>query len=178
MTKRLRDQSSYWEDVEPVSNIRRLLDLLKPKEEGDFRPPATRYLHPKQQRPEVVVKLHDAGEGEDPFKYYEVRPSVAKQAVDERLVEFGASDERGIYRFDDRRCVLGDRGKRLLEYIDKAEDLLAGMGIYVCTYRAWGGVNSGTDKPYVEFETRQEERVRVYPDSGEIVTVSDARKCA
>ena len=181
MTKRIRDQSSYWENGEAVSDIYELLVLLKPKEKGDFRPLATRYLHPRKQRPEVVVRLHEAGEGEHPLRYYEVLPSIAKQAAEERLVESGARDDRGVYQFDDRRCVLSDRGQSLIRLIDKARKSLAKQGgAMFLKYHSWGGghIVGTSDTLYVEFETPQKERVRVYPNSKQALGPAQEKECA
>jgi hypothetical protein len=179
VTKRRRDHSTHWENEEPVSDLHELLALLKPKEEGDYRPHATRCLWVKKQRPEVEVRLHDAGEGEDPCAYYEVEPSLARLAADDRLIECGTKGHDGIYLFDERKCVLSDRGRRLLGHLAEARKLLAQEGIDAA-YRAWGDSNNGANEPYIEFETAQGARVRAYPGSGNVTTTPSVtmKECA
>jgi hypothetical protein len=178
VTRRRRDHSTHWENEEPVSDLYELLALLKPKEEGDFRPHATRCLWARKPRPEVEVRLHGAVEGEDPLGYYEVDPTLARLAVDDRLVECGARGHDGIYQFDERKCVLSDRGRRLLGYLSEARKLLEKEAISAA-YRAWGdGSNGAGIKPYVEFETAQGARMRICPVSKSIATTSLMKECA
>ena len=181
MTKRRRDQDTVWKNERPVSNIYELLALLKPKEKGDYRPSATRHLCAKMRPPEVKIRLHCALEGEDAFEYYEVMPSVAKQAVDERLVESGALDDRGIYLFDERVSVLSERGKSLIRLIDKAKEFLASQGSTMFfEYHSWGGGSIGgtSDTLFVEFETPQKKRIRVYPNSKQALGPAQEKECA
>lgn len=172
MTRR-RDQFTDWQNKKPISDLHELLSLLMPRKKGSYRD--RRYLYAKKVRPELEVAwYHEPCDEESRgYHYYEVDPLVAEQAVLMRLVDAGARDSYGIWRFTDHKLSLSDAGKKLLdqyirEQTEEAEKLLrsdAGRTGDTFEYRGWGRDSSEGDggRLYIEFETQNMERVRAYP---------------
>ena len=173
--QRRRDQFTDWKNSKPVSDLHELLSLLMPRERGSYRD--RRYLCPKKERPELEVAwYHDPCDEESRgYHYYEVDPLIAQQAVRERLVDGGARDSYGIWRFADHKLSLSDTGRKLLdkyirEQAEKARKLLqadSGRPGDTLTYRAYGrdGEDGEGGRLYIEFETQKGERMRAYPAS-------------
>lgn len=182
MTRRQRDQFTHWENRKPVSDIYELLAFLKPTEEGNYRD--RRYLRTTQRLSEVEVAWYYekySDEESRGYHYYEVDPGIAKRAVSERLVEPGAIDSYGVWRFMEHKLTLSEAGRKLLEeYIQEAKKLLASEDSDAFKYRACGrdGTNGEGGELYLEFETPQKERVRVYPACQQVAMIDPAKQCA
>jgi hypothetical protein len=188
MPLRERDKHTRWMNHEPIANLHEALDVLYVGWREQDKYLYTGSHRADEEKPEVWLDWYSEGDsgGDSSGTYYlEIEPAVAKQLVDEGLVEPMKELGWGYTHLLQEKKMLSQAGKEMLERLIVEKQRLAHSFLKPGTHSAFSSIFNAAGrgrehhrfggKLYFEFKTPMpsDGTLKVYPGSGRILKFNE-----
>ena len=179
MTPRKRSENTNWWNDGPITDEHEALQVLK----KEWRGPDPIYLSLKAEQPEICQELHRQGDGGRAsscyIEYLEIDPKLAEQLIKESYVAPMRIPHMGYTETVRDKLVLTRTGEHRLETLNREKERLAQSLPVAGEHSKFSSIfelskserehGRRGGKLYFEFVTPIKERVRVYPDTKEVL---------